>query len=240
MNTTLPDGFNLAKDVIAKAAEVSPDVVLIAIPPFTHLSDIVKVSKGTRLRVGAQNCAVWEKGAYTGEVSAPMLQSVGVEYVILGHSERREYFGEDNLMLFKKIELALANNLVPIFCCGEKLDERESNNHFRVIEQQVTESLFGLSTDQMLKVVIAYEPVWAIGTGKTATAGQAQEIHAFIRGVIAKKFGNDLSRQISILYGGSCKPSNAAEIFAKPDVDGGLIGGASLVAADFIGIAKSF
>lgn len=240
MNTTLPDGFNLAKDVIAKAAEVSPDVVLIAIPPFTHLSDIVKVSKGTRLRVGAQNCAVWEKGAYTGEVSAPMLQSVGVEYVILGHSERREYFGEDNLMLFKKIELALANNLVPIFCCGEKLDERESNNHFRVIEQQVTESLFGLSTDQMLKVVIAYEPVWAIGTGKTATADQAQEIHAFIRGVIAKKFGNDLSRQISILYGGSCKPSNAAEIFAKPDVDGGLIGGASLVAADFIGIAKSF
>lgn len=240
MNTMLPEGFNLAKEVISKSVGAPTDVELIVITPFTHLSEAVKITKGSRVKVGAQNCAMWDKGAYTGEVSASMLNSVGVEYVILGHSERREYFGEDNQMLSKKINLALANSLTPIFCCGEKLDERESNIHFKVVEQQVSESLFGLTAEQMLKVVIAYEPVWAIGTGKTATAEQAQEMHAFIRQLLSKKFGEKVTNEISILYGGSCKPSNAAEIFAKADVDGGLIGGASLVADDFIGIAKAF
>ncbi len=240
MNTVLPEGFSLAKEVILKSAGVPTDVELIAIPPFTHLSEIVKVTKGSRLKVGAQNCAMWDKGAYTGEVSASMLQAIGVDYVVLGHSERREYFGETNQMLFTKINLVLSNGLTPIFCCGEKLDERESNNHFKVVEQQVSESLFGLTAEQMLKVVIAYEPVWAIGTGKTATADQAQEMHAFIRQLLTKKFGANVANEISILYGGSCKPSNAAEIFAKADVDGGLIGGASLVSDDFIGIAKAF
>ena len=190
--------------------------------------------------MGAQNCARWQSGAYTGEVSAAMLGAMGVEYVIIGHSERREYFGETNSQLYDKIQQALSSNLMPIFCCGEKLDEREANQHFQVVKQQVEESLFALDEQSIKQVVIAYEPVWAIGTGRTATAEQAQEMHAYIRKLLAGKYGSQIADSISILYGGSCKPSNAAEIFAKPDVDGGLIGGASLVAADFIAIAKSF
>jgi len=240
MNTSLAEGFSLAKEVTAGSSRVDQGVELVVIPPFTHLSEIVKLARGSRVRVGAQNCAQWPKGAYTGEVSASMLQSAGVEYVILGHSERREYFNETNRSLFEKLQLALQENLTPIFCCGEKLGEREAGQHFAVVEKQVAESLFGLETRQVQQVVIAYEPVWAIGTGKTATADQAQEMHAFIRGLLAGKYGSTLADSISILYGGSCKPSNAAELFAKPDVDGGLIGGASLVAADFIAIAGSF
>jgi triosephosphate isomerase len=240
MNTSLAEGFSLAKEVIAGSSKVDQGVELVVIPPFTHLSEIVKLARGSRVRIGAQNCAQWPKGAYTGEVSASMLQSAGVEYVILGHSERREYFNETSRALFEKLQLVLQENLIPIFCCGEKLDEREAGQHFAVVEKQVAESLYGLEAKQVQQVVIAYEPVWAIGTGKTATSEQAQEMHAFIRGLLAGKYGSTLADSISILYGGSCKPSNAAELFAKPDVDGGLIGGASLVAADFIAIANSF
>ena len=240
MNTLPSEGLALAKDVIAKSAEVSSGVELVVIPPFTHLNEVTKLASGTRVAVGAQNCTRWQSGAYTGEVSAAMLGAMGVEYVIIGHSERREYFGETNSQLYDKIQQALSSNLMPIFCCGEKLDEREANQHFQVVKQQVEESLFALDEQSIKQVVIAYEPVWAIGTGRTATAEQAQEMHAYIRKLLAGKYGSQIADSISILYGGSCKPSNAAEIFAKPDVDGGLIGGASLVAADFIAIAKSF
>ncbi|HCT31148.1 MAG TPA: triose-phosphate isomerase [Bacteroidales bacterium] len=240
MNTSQSEGIELVKSVIEKSIAVPKAIELVIIPPFTHLNEIVKYAKGTSLNVGAQNCAEWSKGAYTGEVSASMIKSVGATYVIIGHSERREYFKEDNRLLFRKIKEALSNDLIPIYCCGEKLDERESGKYFDVVEQQISESLFELSHEQMQKIVIAYEPVWAIGTGKNATSQQAQDMHAFIRATIAKKFSKEIADNVSILYGGSCKPSNAEEIFARPDVDGGLIGGASLVADDFIAIAQSF
>jgi triosephosphate isomerase len=188
--------------------------------------------------LSAQSCAEYESGAYTGEVSAKMLASVDVKYCILGHSERREYYGETNATLARKIAQTLKHTLTPIFCVGEKLDEREANRHFDVVNAQL-EVLTQLSAEDFGKVIVAYEPVWAIGTGKTATSAQAQEMHAFIRKTLAAKFGA-AAEQTPILYGGSCKPSNAAEIFAQPDVDGGLIGGASLVADDFIAIAKAF
>ncbi len=205
----------------------------------THLSEIVKLSRGTGIGVGAQNCAAEAKGAYTGEVSAEMIASLGVEYVILGHSERRQYYGETSETLNKKMAQAYANNLTPIYCVGENLEEREAGKHFDVVRQQVEEVVFNLTPEQFSKLIIAYEPVWAIGTGKTATADQAQEIHAYIRKVLAEKFG-DAANETVILYGGSCKPANAAEIFAKEDVDGGLIGGAALKADDFIAIGKGF
>lgn len=240
MNTNLMEGFELTKQVITKSTQVPLGVELVIIPPFTHISEIAKIAKGTRIAIGAQNCAVWSKGAYTGEVSASMIASTDARYVILGHSERREYFGEDNRLIHSKIKQVLENNLMPIYCCGEKLEQRESNSHFATVEQQVKESLFELSAQEITRIVIAYEPVWAIGTGKNATALQAEEMHAFIRNLIANKFGRETANNISILYGGSCKPSNAAEIFAQADVDGGLIGGASLAADDFIAIACSF
>lgn len=240
MNTNIAEGAELAKMVIDKKSTVNSDVELIVIPPFTHINEVVKIANGTSVKVGAQNCAEWSKGAYTGEVAASMIKAVGATHVVIGHSERREYFKEDNHLIFRKIKEVLNNGLIPIYCCGEKLDERESGKYFDVVEQQIAESLFELSSEQMQKIVIAYEPVWAIGTGRNATAEQAQEMHAYIRKVLAKKFGQEVANGISILYGGSCKPSNAAEIFAKPDVDGGLIGGASLVADDFIAIANSF
>ncbi|RPH33709.1 MAG: triose-phosphate isomerase [Bacteroidales bacterium] len=240
MNTNINEGVELAKMIIEKVSSANKDVELILIPPFTHISDVAKQTKGTTLKVGAQNCAEWAKGAYTGEVSASMISSIGATHVIIGHSERREFFKEDNHLLFRKINEVLNNGLIPIYCCGEKLEQRESNQYFEVVEQQIAESLFELNKVQMQQVVIAYEPVWAIGTGRNATAEQAQEMHEFIRKTIASKFGKEIADGISILYGGSCKPSNAAEIFAKPDVDGGLIGGASLVADDFIAIAQSF
>lgn len=240
MNTVLSEGSSLAVGVIEKSTSVPKNVELILIPPFTHLSEVAKQTKGTKIEVGAQNCAEWVKGAYTGEVSSAMIASTGAKYVVIGHSERREYFKEDNHLLFRKIKQVLENKLFPIYCCGEKLEQRESGKFFEVVENQIKESLFNLSAQEMEQIVIAYEPVWAIGTGKNATAEQAQEMHAFIRSTLAKKFGKEIADKISILYGGSCKPSNAAEIFAKPDVDGGLIGGASLIADDFIAIAKSF
>ena len=239
MNTMPAEGVELAKAVAAKRHEAGSNVELIVCPPFTHLSEVVKVTRGTGVAVGAQNCAAEEKGAYTGEVSAAMLASLGVEYVILGHSERREYYGETSETLNRKMAMAYANKLVPIYCVGEKLAERETGKHFDVVGAQLREVVFNLTTEQFAHLIVAYEPVWAIGTGKTATSEQAEEIHAFIRKTLAEKFG-EAAENTPILYGGSCKPSNAPELFAKPDVDGGLIGGAALEADSFLGIAKAF
>ena len=239
MNTTVPEGVQLARDVVAKASEVPASVKLIIAPPFTHLAPVAEVVKDSPVGLSAQNCADKEKGASTGEVSVSMLSSVGCGYTILGHSERRQYYGETDEKLVVKVKLAIAGGLSPIFCVVENLDEREAGHHFDVVSSQVKNVLYTLSEEEMSKVIVAYEPVWAIGTGKTATAEQAQEIHACIRKVLAEKFGA-LADEITILYGGSCKPSNAQELFACPDIDGGLIGGAALKADDFIAIAKSF
>lgn len=239
MNTTVAEGVELAKAVVAKSSEVAEEVGLIIAPPFTHLYAVNEVVKGTKVGLSAQNCADHEKGAYTGEVAVNMISGLGCQYTILGHSERREYYGETDQTLCTKIKLALEAGLSPIFCIGEKLDEREAGRHFEVVTEQVKNVLYTLTAEEMAKVIVAYEPVWAIGTGKTATAKQAQEIHACIRKVIAEKFGA-LAEEITILYGGSCKPSNAKELFACPDIDGGLIGGAALKADDFIAIATSF
>lgn len=240
MNTTPAEGVELLKGVAALKGEVPAGVELIVGVPFTHLCCVKDEAAKAGITVSAQNCADHESGAYTGEVSARMIASLGAKYVILGHSERREYYGETSRTLNAKMALAYEHGLAPIYCVGEKLDEREANKHFDVVRAQIEEVVFNLTPEQFGKAVIAYEPVWAIGTGKTATAEQAQEIHAFIREVLAEKFGKEAAEQTPILYGGSCKPSNAAEIFGKADVDGGLIGGASLVAADFVAIAKAF
>ena len=239
MNTNVAEGIELAKAVVAKSSEVPASVKLIVAPPFTHLVPVSEIVKGSVVGLSAQNCADKEKGAYTGEVSADMLVSAGCEYTILGHSERRQYYGETDATLTVKVKLAISKGLSPIFCVGENLDEREAGRHFEVVTSQIKNVLYTLSADEMAKVIVAYEPVWAIGTGKTATAEQAQEIHACIRKVLAEKFG-PLAEEITILYGGSCKPSNAKELFACPDIDGGLIGGAALKADDFIAIALSF
>lgn len=239
MNTTVPEGVELANAVVEGSANIPADVKLIIAPPFTHLAPVAEVVKGSAVGLSAQNCADHTKGAYTGEVAVDMLTSVNCGYVILGHSERRQYYGETDAKLVEKIGLALEAGLSPIFCIGEKLEEREAGRHFEVVTEQVKNVLYTLTPEQMAKVIVAYEPVWAIGTGKTATAEQAQEIHAEIRKVLAEKFGA-LAEEITILYGGSCKPSNAKELFACPDIDGGLIGGAALKAADFIAIAQSY
>ncbi len=239
MNKTVSEGVELAKEITSKLSEVPSNVKLIVAPPFTNLVSVQEVLKGTVVGLSAQNCANHESGAYTGEVSAKMVASAGAEYVILGHSERREYYNETGEILREKISLALENGLSPIFCVGENLEQRENGNHFKVVEQEIKEVLYTLTPTQLEKVIVAYEPIWAIGTGKTATSAQAEEIHAHIREVLAEKFGQ-LADEISILYGGSCKPSNAKELFAQPNIDGGLIGGASLKADDFIEIAKSF
>ncbi len=241
MNTSIEEGELLVKQICFLAKDLESDVEIIVAPPFTHLSNVSSLIEKERCKVSlsAQNCADNLSGAYTGEVSVKMLEDLKCKYVIIGHSERREYYGETNETLFKKIELALAAGLKPIYCVGEKLNEREENRHFEVVAEQIKEVLYKLKGFDLNNVVVAYEPVWAIGTGKTATADQAEEMHAYIRRVIAGKFPAQAD-EISILYGGSCKPSNAAEIFGKENVDGGLIGGASLVAQDFISIIKSF
>ncbi len=240
MNNTLEEGVALAKEVneILKANKPNCQVVLGA--PFIHLTEVVKTVDAELVGVAAQNCADKVSGAYTGEISASMVKSTGAQYVILGHSERRAYYGETNAILKEKTDLTLANGLTPIFCIGEVLEERESGKHFEVVKEQIEEALFHLSAEEFGKVVLAYEPVWAIGTGKTASPEQAQEIHAFIRQTLANKYGAEVANETSILYGGSCKPSNAKELFANPDVDGGLIGGASLNAEDFHGIIAAF
>lgn len=239
MNTLPAEGVALAKGVAAGKGEVCDSVNFIVCPPFTHLQSVVETLKGTNIAVGAQDCATETKGAYTGEVSAEMIAALGCEYVILGHSERRQYYGETSETLNKKMARAYENNLIPIYCVGENLEEREANRHFEVCKQQLEEVVFNLTEEQFKKLVIAYEPVWAIGTGKTATAEQAEEIHAYIREVLRSKFGA-AAEECAILYGGSCKPSNAGEIFSKENVDGGLIGGAALKAEDFLGIGKAF
>ena len=212
------------------------DVVVCV--PFTHLTSVNAVLESELVKLGAENCSEHEKGAYTGEVSAAMVKSTGATHVILGHSERRQYFGENNEQLLAKTKLALANGLTPIFCVGEVLEERENGTYNDVVKGQV-EALFDLSAEDFGKIIIAYEPVWAIGTGKTATAEQAQDMHAHIRKVIEDKYGKEVAEDTSILYGGSCKPGNAPELFAKPDVDGGLIGGAALEAESFLGIIEA-
>lgn len=241
MNTLLPEGEFLVKQLEFLTKELETDVEIIVCPPFTHLASIGKLIKENdlRLSLGAQNCADQESGAYTGEVSVKMLKNLGCKYVILGHSERREYYGETSEKLCRKINLVINEGMIPIFCIGERLEEREANRHFEIVSEQITEVLYKLSSAELDKIVVAYEPVWAIGTGKTATSDQAEEMHAYIRRVIASKF-DEQADFVSILYGGSCKPSNAADIFSKENVDGGLIGGASLVAQDFIGIVKAF
>lgn len=240
MNTTVPEGVQLAKDVNEALAGFKANCDVVICVPFTHLVPVCGVIDSARLGLGAENCADHKSGAYTGEVSAPMVASTGAKYVILGHSERRQYYGETSGTLKEKVALALENGLTPIFCIGEVLEERENGSYNEVVRRQVEEALFDLTAEDFSKLILAYEPVWAIGTGKTATADQAEDMHAFIRGVIAGKYGKEVADNTSILYGGSCKPSNAAELFAKPDVDGGLIGGASLKAADFMGIVKAF
>jgi len=240
MNTSVQEGIELAKAVAAKAGEIPAGVELIVAPPFTHLVSVAEALKGSKVALSAQNCADKEKGAYTGEVSADMLVSAGCAYTILGHSERRQYYGETDAKLVDKVRLALDKGLKVILCVGENLDEREAGRHFDVVSSQTKAVLYNFSAEELKNIVIAYEPVWAIGTGKTATAEQAEEIHACIRKVLADKFGAQAADDTTILYGGSCKPSNAKELFAQPDIDGGLIGGAALKADDFIAIALSF
>ena len=239
MNTLPAEGVELAKGVVAMRGEVCDCVNFIVCPPFTHLAQVAEALKGSNVELGAQNCAAEAKGAYTGEVAASMIAALGCKYVILGHSERRQYYGETSETLNKKMEQVYANGLTPIYCVGENLEEREAGRHFDVCKAQIEEVVFNLTEEQFANLVIAYEPVWAIGTGKTATADQAEEIHAYIREVLRSKFGAK-AEECPILYGGSCKPSNAEEIFSKENVDGGLIGGAALKAEDFIGIGKAF
>jgi triosephosphate isomerase len=238
MNKSLQEGIELAKAVNEKVNGQKALVVLCT--PFIHLTEVKKVINKSTLFLGAQNCSSKPAGAYTGEISASMIKSTGADYVILGHSERRTYFKETDSTLNKKVRLALENELIPIYCCGEVLPEREAGRHLDVVSRQINEGLFSLSTKEFSKVVIAYEPVWAIGTGVNATPEQAQDMHAYIRSLIAGKYGKEVAEDTTIQYGGSCKPSNARELFANPDVDGGLIGGASLEAEDFVAIVNSF
>jgi triosephosphate isomerase len=242
MNNTFSEGEKLTSEIINMVKdEVKNDVTVLLCPPFIHLNTAVQHTKDiSNIHIAAQNCSQYDSGAYTGEVSAKMLASIGVSHVLIGHSERREYFNETNEELAEKINQALANDLIPVFCCGEPLDIREEDEQYDYVTEQISDSLFHLSKDQIGKVVIAYEPIWAIGTGKTATSEQAQEMHAKIRAFVASKYGEAVAQATSILYGGSAKPTNAPELFAKADVDGGLIGGASLKSRDFVDIIKSF
>lgn len=242
MNMDYAGGISLFSEVVNMVNdEVIGDQEVVICAPFIHLNSLVQLLKsGSKVSIGAQNCHQKESGAYTGEISAPMLKSIGVEYVLLGHSERRQYFGETDELLAEKVDTVLKNQVVPIFCIGETLEERNSGKHFEVIERQLQSGLFHLSADQFKQVVIAYEPVWAIGTGLTASPEQAQEIHAFIRETISNKYSADLAESITILYGGSCNPKNAADLFSQKDIDGGLIGGASLKSRDFTDIIKTF
>jgi triosephosphate isomerase len=240
MNLNRAEAIDLVNEVLNKiSTENSTEVVFV--PSFVHLYKVAKMCIDTvNVFVAAQDCSANEKGAFTGEVSANMIVSCSAKYVILGHSERRANFKETNSQLKTKVVQAFANDLKVIFCCGESLEQRESGIHFDWIKGQISESLFHLSAAEFKNIVIAYEPIWAIGTGVTASTEQAQEIHAFIRNLLTEKYGNEVAKSTTILYGGSCKPSNAKELFASQDIDGGLIGGASLNAADFVAITQSF
>ena len=240
MNLNLQEGVALVKELNDALKAEKPNCDVIICTPFIHLASIANFLDQNVVALGAENCADKEKGAYTGEVSAEMVKSTGASYVILGHSERRAYYHETAEILKEKVNLALANGLKVIFCVGEILEEREANRQNDVVKAQLEGSLYDLTPEQFANVVLAYEPVWAIGTGKTATAEQAEEMHAFIRATIAEKFGKTAAEETSILYGGSCKASNAKELFAKPNVDGGLIGGAALKADSFTGIIDAW
>jgi len=240
MNKTLQEGLALATELDAALKGVTPNCDVVIGTPYIHLANVAAAIDTRKIGVAAQNCADKESGAYTGEISASMVKSTGAEYVILGHSERRAYYGETAETLKTKVTLALKNELTPIFCIGEVLAEREADIHFDVVKTQIVDSLFELSAEDFGKLVLAYEPVWAIGTGKTASAAQAQEMHAFIRQTLVAKYGQEVADNTSILYGGSCNAANAKELFSNPDVDGGLIGGASLKVADFKAIIDAF
>ena len=240
MNMNLQEGVALAKELNEVLTAEKPNCDVVICTPFIHLATVAQFLNQDVIGLGAENCADKVKGAYTGEVSAEMVKSTGAQYVILGHSERREYYKETPEILKEKVQLALANGLKVIFCIGESLEEREANKQNEVVKAELEGSVFNLSAEDFAKIIIAYEPIWAIGTGKTATAEQAEEIHAYIRSCVADKYGAKVADETSILYGGSCKASNAPELFAKPDIDGGLIGGASLKCADFKGIIDAW
>lgn len=241
MNKTFEEGMALTSEVMNMIKdEYNGSAQVVLIPPFIHVNAVSRMVNDTKnISCGAQNCSNHESGAYTGEVSAAMIKSCGAQYVIIGHSERRQYFAEHNDWLAKKIDTVLANGLNPIYCVGETLEERESNKHFEVLKTQISEALFHLSAEQMANVVVAYEPVWAIGTGKTATTAQAQEVHAFIRSLLAEKFGSTTAENTTIQYGGSVKADNAVELFSAPDIDGALVGGAALLSRSFADIVKA-
>lgn len=239
MNMDLAEGLKFAEAVNSYFETKPPKAEVILCTPYIHLAGVSEIVKKGEVLCGAQNCSSEPSGAFTGEVSPSMIKSTGARYVIIGHSERRSYYHEDDKLLNKKTLLALANGLNVIFCCGEVLQERESGKHLSVVKRQIQEGLFNLPEKEFRNIVIAYEPVWAIGTGLTATPDQAQEMHKYIRDLVKEKYGNDCADNLTILYGGSCKPSNAGELFSKPDVDGGLIGGASLKKEDFCAIVES-
>jgi triosephosphate isomerase len=240
MNLTVQQGELLLDDIFNAGIHLKDHQQAVFAVPFPYLTMAQhKLSAITNYFVAAQNCYNKKSGAFTGEVSAEMLHSIGIKYCVIGHSERREYFNESNQMLAEKITLCLEYNITPVFCCGEPLSIREAAEQNKYVEAQLRESLFNFDAGQLKKIVIAYEPIWAIGTGKTATTQQAQEMHAFIRSVLEKQYGSAVANSISILYGGSVKANNAKELFACPDVDGGLVGGASLIAKDFINIIKA-
>jgi triosephosphate isomerase len=240
MNMDLAEGLKFASSIDKYYKDkASGKALVILCTPFIHLAGAAEILKHGKVALGAQNCSSEASGAFTGEVSAWMVKSTGAEYVIIGHSERRSYYHEDDKLLNKKTLLAINSGLKVIFCCGEILNEREAGKHFLIVRRQLEEGLFTLTEQQMDMLIIAYEPVWAIGTGLTATPDQAQEMHKYIRDLIKEKYGNNCAKKMPILYGGSCKPSNAAEIFSKPDVDGGLIGGAALKKEDFTAIVEA-
>lgn len=239
MNLDFNEGISLFSEIVNMVRdEKKGDQTVVICSPFIHLNSLSQLALGI-VKIGAQNCHQNESGAFTGEISAKMLKSTGCEYVLVGHSERRQYFGETDQLLAAKTSIALENNLTPIFCIGETLDERNNGSYYKVLETQLNDGLFNLSADDFRRVVLAYEPVWAIGTGLTATPEQAQDIHAFIRSKIEEKYGMSVADDTTILYGGSCNPKNAAELFAQHDIDGGLIGGASLKSRDFTDIVKA-
>ena len=240
MNKTLQEGVALAKELNEVLASKTSNCDVVIGTPFIHLAAVAATVDTKKIGVAAQNCANKESGAYTGEVSAAMVKSTGAEYVILGHSERREYYNETSAILNDKVALALANGLTPIYCCGEALDIRNADKQNEFVKNQLAETIFNLSAEDFKKLVIAYEPIWAIGTGVTASTQQAQDMLKFIRSIIAEKFGQEIADNTSILYGGSCNAKNAPELFAQPDIDGGLIGGASLKVADFVAIIDAF
>ncbi len=246
MNLTLKEGVDLSTNLCQMLSKkplksIKKDMEVILFTPFIHLPEVVKIVKGVEnVFAGAQNCYSKPSGAYTGEVSASMIRSTEATHVLIGHSERRSLFSEKDEFLAEKVSTALDNDLKVVFCCGENLNERENGNHFEVVNKQIYNGLFWLDEEQFHNIIIAYEPVWAIGTGKTASPEQAQEMHKYIRGLIEKKYGENVSDNISILYGGSCNSKNAEELFENNDVDGGLIGGASLKPAEFFKIIQSF